>query len=262
MRYKSKPNNTFSRVLFWGLMLFITIYLLKYLAPEKFNKYTGGVLSVNENEIRNIVKDVIKENPELIVSSFENMQIKKAQEAKVKLGERKGDIENSDKLPFIGNPDAKITITKFFDYACGYCKRADKTMEQLVAEDKDIKVIYRELPILGTNSLNASKAALAIYNINSAKYNQFHKELMNVKNIDMQVINKIATNLGVPANKLASEMNKQQVIDSINVNQKLAHDIGVHGTPAFIINGELIAGAIDIQAFKQKINTIKNNKNK
>ena len=152
------------------------------------------------------------------------------------------DLIKNDNL-YLGNKNGKEIIIEFFDYNCGYCKRSFPEIMELVSENKDIKIILKELPVLGESSILASKASIASQKQN--KYFEFHQELINFSGlISLIDIKKISKELGINYEQLQKDMNSDETILLINESYRLADLIGVRGTPAFIINNNLIPGAI------------------
>ena len=152
------------------------------------------------------------------------------------------DLVKNDNL-FLGNKNGKEVIIEFFDYNCGYCKRSFPEIMELVSENKDIKIILKELPVLGESSILASKASIASQK--QDKYFEFHQELINFSGlISLIDIKKISKELGINFEQLQRDMNSEETILLINESYRLADLIGVRGTPAFIINNNLIPGAI------------------
>ena len=152
------------------------------------------------------------------------------------------DLVKNDNL-FLGNKNGKEVIIEFFDYNCGYCKRSFPEIMELVSENKDIKIILKELPVLGESSILASKASIASQK--QDKYFEFHQELINFSGIISLIdIKKISKELGINFEQLQRDMNSEETILLINESYRLADLIGVRGTPAFIINNNLIPGAI------------------
>ena len=152
------------------------------------------------------------------------------------------DLVKNDNL-FLGNKNGKEIIIEFFDYNCGYCKRSFPEIMELVSENKDIKIILKELPVLGESSILASKASIASQK--QDKYFEFHQELINFSGlISLIDIKKISKELGINYEQLQKDMNSEETILLINESYRLADLRGVRGTPAFIINNNLIPGAI------------------
>ena len=152
------------------------------------------------------------------------------------------DLKSNDEF-FLGNNEGKKVIIEFFDYNCGYCKRSFPELMELILNDSDIKVILKELPVLGESSILASKYAIAAQKQN--KYFEMHKELINFSGqISTNDIKNISKTIGINFEQLKTDMNHDETILLIKENYRLADLIGVRGTPAFIINKKLIPGAI------------------
>jgi protein-disulfide isomerase len=152
------------------------------------------------------------------------------------------DLKSNDEF-FLGNKEGKTVIIEFFDYNCGYCKRSFPELMDLISNDSDIKIILKELPVLGESSILASKYAIAAQKQN--KYFEMHQELINFSGqISTNDIKNISKTIGINFEQLKTDMNHDETILIIRENYRLADLIGVRGTPAFIINKKLIPGAI------------------
>ena len=149
-----------------------------------------------------------------------------------------------------GNAGAEVTIVQFFDYKCGYCKRVSPTLSTLLEKHKNVRIIYKELPILGADSHMASRAALAAEK--QGAYAAFHRELMTLNGpMTPEAIEGAGKKLGLDVAKLKADMNSKEVEGALMQNQRLANAIGVQSTPSFVIGGELISGAMDLTGFEQ-----------
>lgn len=214
--------------------------------------------STNKEEVTAIIKEFINDNPDLIINSLQQAQTRRAKEDEAKaqqaLGEKKNELEDRSISPIAGNPEGDVAIVEFFDYSCGYCKKVGPTINQLLNDDKNVAIILKEFPILGPNSEKASQVALAVYNIDKSKYFPFHNTLLDARDLNSEeaIIEK-AVALGIDKEKLKEAMQKAEVKDELKRNRELAAQIGVNGTPAFIVNGELIPGAVDLATLKEKI---------
>ena len=188
-----------------------------------------------------IVK-ILSENKSILPRILDKLEVIEEQNNKRNISLYNEDLMRNDYL-FLGNKNGKDIIIEFFDYNCGYCKRSFSEIMELVSENKDIKVILKELPVLGESSILASKASIASQKQN--KYFEFHQELINFSGlISLSDIKKISKELGINYEQLQKDMNSDETILLINESYRLADLIGVRGTPAFIINNDLIPGAI------------------
>ena len=188
-----------------------------------------------------IVK-MLSENKDILPRILNKLKVIEEQNNKKNISLYYEDLIKNENL-FLGNKNGKDIIIEFFDYNCGYCKRSFPEIMELVSENKNIKVILKELPVLGESSILASKASIASQKQN--KYFEFHQELINFSgSISLSDIKKISKELGINFEQLQKDMNSDDTILLINESYRLADLIGVRGTPAFIINNNLIPGAI------------------
>ena len=188
-----------------------------------------------------IVK-ILAENKDSLPSILNKLEAIEDQNNKKNISLYYKDLIKNENF-FLGNKNGKDIIIEFFDYNCGYCKRSFPEIMDLVSENKNIKVILKELPVLGESSILASKASIASQKQN--KYFDFHQELINFSGlISLSDIKKISKELGINYEQLQKDMNSNETILLINESYRLADLIGVRGTPAFIINNNLIPGAI------------------
>ena len=188
-----------------------------------------------------IVK-ILSENKDILPRILNKLKVIEEQNNKKNISLYYEDLIRNENL-FLGNRNGKDIIIEFFDYNCGYCKRSFPEIMELVSENKNIKVILKELPVLGESSILAAKASIASQKQN--KYFEFHQELINFSGlISLSDIKKISKQLGINYEQLQKDMNSDETILLINESYRLADLIGVRGTPAFIINNDLIPGAI------------------
>jgi protein-disulfide isomerase len=214
----------------------------------------GGPRSVEalepaaRREVEEIVREYILKNPEIIVEAVRGLQAR--QEAEAQERARQAVAAKQEALlrdpgsPASGNPAGDVTVVEFFDYGCGYCRAAAPTVKQLLAEDRKVRVVYKEFPILGPESVVAAEAALAARA--QGKYTEFHEALMKAPGpLSWGAIARIATGVGLDVNRLQRDMKAPEVSATIERNRALAHDLGITGTPAFVVGTELVPGAID-----------------
>jgi protein-disulfide isomerase len=229
----------------------ISIPLVESNAADGFNE-------AQRIEINKIVQSFIMENPQVILDAVQQMQAK-AKEGKKSLI-KKNLITSREKLindpnsPTSGNPKGDVTIVEFFDYRCGYCKRVLPTMQKAVKEDGNVRIVYKELPILGAESVVASRASLAAWRLAPKKYEAFHTTLMaNKGHFSELKIRSIASDLSIDGNALIEGMKSSDIDFILNENHALAQSLGISGTPAFIIGEELVPGAVDMNTLKRMI---------
>ncbi|PHQ69049.1 MAG: hypothetical protein COB93_09050 [Sneathiella sp.] len=149
-----------------------------------------------------------------------------------------------DSMSFVaGNPDGDVTIVEFFDYRCGYCKRSFPDLMKAVEEDGNIRLVLKEFPILGEDSVQASRAAIA--SMAQGKYMEFHTALMASRGaLTKERILNIATDVGLDAVKLEADMDTAAIKEVISKNHAIAQQLGINGTPAFVIEDQFAPGAL------------------
>ncbi len=218
---------------------------------------TDGGAAVSEDAVGELVRDYIVNNPEEIVNAFlaarQKQEQQAAQEAEKNIVAKLDDIENSPNSPEFGNTDGDVVFVKFNDYNCGFCKRVAPDVDKLLASDKNIKFVVKEFPILGAQSTKLAKAALAFNALSPAQYGEFHKNLLKATPRTDAQIKAAAEKLGVSGDELLAKMESDEVQQEINASLQLGQSIGVSGTPAFVIGGEFIRGAVGVDQMRAAI---------
>jgi protein-disulfide isomerase len=209
-----------------------------------------------EDAIRAIVRDYLMKNPEVIIEALQAYEAKQKQDLASTqtstIRQRQAEIFNDPQTPASGAANADVTVVEFFDYRCQYCKQVAGTMAQLMRADPKVRIVYKELPILGPDSVVAARAALAA-NM-QGQYHKMHTALMNRRGtLDEPTVLAIAGELGLDAARLKSDMNKPEIAATIERNRALARDLGIRGTPAFVIGEQIIPGAIDIETMRSVV---------
>ena len=212
------------------------------------------------------VRDLLtKKEPEIVMQAAQTLQEKAEKEQAAKGKEAVS--QNLDRIfkdansPVGGNPKGDVTVVEFFDYSCGYCKMAQEVLKKYMAEEKNVRFVYKELPILGDASIYASKAALA--SVSQGKYVAFHEAMMEAKErLTEDSIKKIAKDVGLDVAKLTKDMESDKIKAMISANQDLAADIGARGTPAFVIGEKLYPGALSPEQLKEAVDEVRKAKKK
>jgi len=212
-------------------------------------------------EIKQMIEQYIAENPKAVLDSLEDYRMKELQrvenEAKEKAAQMAESFKTDKSYPTAGNPDGDIVVVEFFDYSCGYCKKAITAVQEITSSQKDIKVVFIELPILGESSLLAAKWALASQK--QDKYFEFHQALMEFRGQKTEEeLSKIATGLGMDVEKLKADANEDEIQMALDKNRELAESIGVSGTPAFIIGDQVVRGYVPYATMEGMIEEIRN----
>ncbi len=202
------------------------------------------------------IERYIRNHPEVIVQSLQAMEAKREAEQrerqKAALATKQDDLLHDPTSPVSGNPKGEITLVEFYDYRCGYCKRAASAVTELQKVDSRVRVVYKDFPILGEPSELAAKAALASQA--QGKHQAFHEALL-ASHADMtkDEILKIAVSVGLNAKRLEADMADPKWKAVIDKNRALAQELGISGTPGFIVGNELVPGALDLNGLKELI---------
>jgi protein-disulfide isomerase len=207
-------------------------------------------------ELERAIEQYIRSHPEVIEQSLQALEAKRETEEKARqkaaLEKRQQDLLNDPSSPVSGNLQGDVTLVEFFDYRCGFCKRAAGAVTQLQKEDPRVRVVYKDFPILGEPSELAAKAALA--SRAQGKHQQFHEALL-ASNNDMtkDALLHIAKEVGLDIRRLEADMANPQWQMVIDRNRALAKELGINGTPGFIVGTELVPGALDLNGLKELI---------
>lgn len=209
-----------------------------------------------KKEVEALIKAYILENGGDIIQSVNNFQQKQEEEANKESGVKaKALIESlkTDKnVAFAGNPKGDVMVVEFFDYNCGYCKKAFEEIRSLLKDDKDVKIVLYDMPILGPDSHEASKWAMAAKKQN--KYFEYHTALMNHQGSkDEDTYKKLAKDAGLDADKLAKDKDDPAIEEEIKTHIETARSLNIHGTPGFLINEQIFRGYIPYDAMKDAI---------
>lgn len=213
------------------------------------------------DEVKRLALEAIVENPEIIMEAVAILQEREQQaerdNAVAALDQNRDLLEQDPNAPVMGNPDGDVIIVEFFDYNCGYCRRAAPGMQALLETDKNVKVVYREWPILGEGSVFASRASLA--SRKQGMYTEFHWAMMGLQGrLNESSIMQIAANLGMDLDQLRADMNAPEVDAHFAQSTRLAQAMGFTGTPSFIIGDTVAPGFVDPQQLASIVASARN----
>ena len=201
--------------------------------------------SMTDDQVKQLALEAILENPEIIMQAVAILQQREKDRAASGANTVRLQLESDPNAPNLGNPEGDVTVVEFFDYNCPYCRSAGETMQALLAADANVRVIYREWPILGDDSVIAARAALAARE--QGKYEAFHWALMNGEGrVTEAVIFKVARDLGMDIAQLEADMVSPAVEAHIALSNALAQQLGFTGTPAFIVGNKTAPGMLSL----------------
>jgi len=209
------------------------------------------------------IEQYIRTHPDVIEQSLQSLETKRETQErarqKVALGNRQKELLHDSSSPVSGNPNGQVTLIEFFDYRCGFCKRVAGAVTQLQKEDPSIRVVYKDFPILGEPSELAAKAALSANA--QGKHQVFHEALLASKNeMTRDELLRVAGDAGLDTKRLETDMANPEWQAVIDRNRALARELGISGTPGFIVGTELVPGALDVKGLKELIARAKNGK--
>lgn len=214
----------------------------------------------SEEEIKQLALQAILENPEIVMEAVAILQQREEEQAAAQardtLSSGRDQLENDPNAPVLGNPDGDVTVVEFFDYNCPYCRRAGDEVTALLEGDDNIRVVYREWPILGEGSVFAARAALA--SREQGKYDEFHKALMGARGrVDDNIVMQIAAGVGLDLDKLRADMDAPEVQAHIDTSMALARSLGFSGTPSFVVGEQLAPGLVDAEQLAAMVEAVR-----
>ncbi|MDE0342493.1 MAG: DsbA family protein [Deltaproteobacteria bacterium] len=201
----------------------------------------------SKEEIGEIIREYLLNNPEVIFEAAARHQEKQrqlqAQRDRALLKQHRQALL-ADPDSFVGgNPDGDVTLVEFFDYRCGYCKRFAPALEKIKKDDPNVRVVYKEFPVLGPDSLRGAHAALAARK--QGRYLEFHEALMRVRGaLDEGTLMKVARSVGLDVDRLRKDMKNPKIQDIIGKTRRLATALSINGTPAVIVGNQIARGAV------------------
>lgn len=225
-------------------------------AGDKSSEAGAAPLSpAQKRAIEDVVREYILQNPEVIVEAVRGLQEREKQETRERaqktLATAKEELLRDPDSPVGGNLQGDVTIVEFFDYRCGFCKKVQPDLIEVLKTDKKVRIVFKEFPILGPESVVASKAAIAAWLTDKGKYEAFHEATMKATGaLPEGRLMKIAAGVGLDVKALKKTMDDPRIARFIDKNYALAEALDIKGTPAFVIGDHIVRGAIDLEAMK------------
>jgi protein-disulfide isomerase len=220
------------------------------------------IAPAQRSQIEKIVRDYLLAHPEVLQEAM--LELEKRQTAaetekhKTAVKDNAKNLFSSPRQVVLGNPQGNVTMVEFFDYNCGYCKRAMDDMLTLLKSDPNLKVVLKEFPVLGPGSVEAAKVATAVrmQDKTGKKYLDFHQRLLGGRGqADQARALAAAKEAGLDVARIEKDINGDEVKASITESFKLAEALGLNGTPSYVVGDNVVIGAVGLDALKEKINT-------
>ncbi len=234
----------------------LTALLLTTAAPHVFSQEALG-----KTEIENIIRSYLLENPEILIEVQQELEKKQQEELSQNqreiLANQKQSIISDPYQIEIGDPNAEITVVEFFDYNCHFCQRALSDMQNILKNDKNVRFVMKEFPVLGEGSIEASRVSMAFSKLLPQKHADYHIKLLalpgqkdGIRAMDL------ALEMGADEEKLREEMENPKIVETIQGTYGLANSLGISGTPSYIIGEEVVFGAVGLDQLETHIKNI------
>lgn len=207
--------------------------------------------TLDAKAVEKIIRDYLQKNPKIVIDAIEahrrNVAAEEERALRRTIAARRDELRNDPGSVVGGNPSGDVTVVEFFDYRCGVCKRVHPIVDEMVKRDGKIRRVYKEWPILGPESIFASRAAIASRKQGDDKYLDFHNRMMEARRaLTADTVLALAQNSGLDIKRLSRDMNSAEVNEILRRNYALAEALKLDGTPSFLIGDTLLRGARDI----------------
>ena len=203
----------------------------------------GDLNGADKARVERVVRDYVLANPELIPQAMERLQAREASRA---VAASRGAIEQPYAGAWIGNPKGDVTLVEYYDYNCGFCRASLPTIDRLVAEDPNLRIVFKELPVLSEASRVAARAALAA--AKQGRFKPFHDALYNAGPVSDATIAAAAKASGVNLSAIPDDADA-----AIRANLDVASKLGITGTPSWVVGDRVLNGALPIDQLQRAI---------
>lgn len=205
---------------------------------------------------REIIREYLLERPEVLEEAMMALRTRRQEEklarTQAAIADNRVALLSHEMSPVSGNPDGDVTLVEFFDYACGYCKRSLSVMINLLSSDPQLRVVWKELPVLGPASRIAARASMAA--ARQGRYLAFHEAVMGTRDgLTEESVLAIAGRIGLDVERLQQDMADPAIETYLEETNQLARELGIEGTPAFVVGNTLVPGAVGEARLKQLI---------
>lgn len=240
-----------------------TVFMLSVMiAASTVMSLKAQELPSNGPALEEFIKNYILENPQVLIEALETFERQQEAEQLARqremLGRSSAVLTQSEHQVILGNPDGDVTLIEFFDYNCGFCRRTLPDVDRLVEEDPNLKIVLKEFPVLGEGSVEAARVAIAASKIDTEKYLELHRELLSARGqVDRRTAMLLSERLGYDREELEQMLDTGPINEAINEVYSIATNLGLSGTPTFIIGEEILPGAVGYDVLKDKIDSMR-----
>jgi protein-disulfide isomerase len=240
--------------------LIVPALLASILCGTPPKAFAQSFTDTQRGDIETIVKNYLIAHPEVLEEAMAELNKRQAAADAAKheasIAQNGDTIFNSPRGVVLGNKDGDVAFVEFFDYNCGYCKRAMADMMDLLKSDPKLKVVLKEFPVLSQGSVEAAQVAVAVrmQDPTGKKYLDFHQKLLGGRGpADKARALAVAKDAGLDMAKLEKDMASPEAKATIEENFKLAEEMGMNGTPSYVIGKQIVVGAVGLEGLKEKI---------
>ena len=225
-----------------------------------FAGHAQSISGTQRGEIEKIVREYLIQHPEVLQEAMAELEKKQAADEALKnqaaVKDNSDAIFNSPRQVVAGNPQGDVTFVEFFDYNCGYCKRAMTDMFDMIKADPKLKVVLKEFPVLGPGSVEAARVAVAVrmQDKTGKKYMDFHQKLLGGRGqADKARALAAAKDAGLDVARIERDLTSDEVRQTLEESLKLAEKLGLNGTPSYVIGKQVVVGAVGVDTLREKI---------
>ena len=213
-----------------------------------------------KTEIQQIIRDYLIKHPEVLQEAMAELEKKQAsaetEKARAAVKNHTQALFYSPRHVVVGNAQGDVTLVEFFDYNCGYCKRALTDLMDIMKGDAKLRVVLKEFPVLGPGSVEAAQVAVAVrmQDKSGKKYLDFHQKLLGGRGqADKARALAAAKEAGLDMARLEKDLTSEEVRASLDESFKLAEALGLNGTPSYVIGEDVVIGAVGAATLKEKV---------
>jgi protein-disulfide isomerase len=243
--------------------LAVALIVLGAAAPSFDSAIAQSFSPEQRGEIEKVIREYLLRNPELLQEVIQEMERRQAQAEAEKhreaIKEHAQALFNSNRQIVLGNPQGDVTMVEFFDYNCGFCRKALEDKLALIKADPKLRLVLKEFPVLGEGSTQAAQVAVAVRmqdKTGGKKYLEFHQKLFASRGaIDKARAMAVLREVGLDAARAEKDINGDEVRQSLEEAFKLAEALGINGTPTYVLNGQVVVGAVGVEKLREAINT-------
>ncbi|MEM0908302.1 MAG: DsbA family protein [Pseudomonadota bacterium] len=215
--------------------------------------------TLSRGDVETIVREYILANPEVLEEAFALLQERRqAEEAAARMASLevyRDALVASPLDPVMGNPDGDVTLVEFFDYNCGFCRRAMDDLERLVEGDPNLRVVLKEFPVLGQQSMEAAAVSISVNRLHPEAYGEFHERLMRLEGAaNGETALDLAADMELPRDAIEESMRSDHVRDVVQQSYEVAQALGLSGTPSYVVGDAIEFGAVGYDQLKERIN--------